>query len=52
MFRQDRGAYFHDIDGYHQTQTTNGWYPVTAAYDMAVGIGSPRVTKIAMANRP
>ena len=42
----------HDIAGYHQTQTTNGWYPLTAAYDMAVGIGSPRVNKIAMANRP
>lgn len=48
LFRQDRGAYFHDIDGYHQTETNNGWYPVTSAYDMAVGIGSPRVTKIAM----
>jgi kumamolisin len=52
MFRSDRGAYFHDIDGYHQTETTNGWYPVTAAYDMAVGIGSPRVSRIALANRP
>jgi kumamolisin len=52
MFRQDRGAYYHDIDGYHQTETGNGWYPVTAAYDMAVGIGSPRISRIALANRP
>ena len=52
LFRQDGAAYFHDIDGEHQTETTNGWYPVTVGYDMAVGIGSPRVTRIALANRP
>ena len=35
--------YFHDITGKKQTKTTNGYYPTTQKFDMATGIGSPRI---------
>ena len=41
--------FFHDITGVNQTENNNGFYPTTAAYDMATGIGTPRITAIAMA---
>jgi subtilase family serine protease len=47
LFRQAPRRFFHDIDGFRQTETGNGWYPVRPGYDMATGIGSPRVSRIA-----
>jgi subtilase family serine protease len=39
-----RAADFHDITGFHQPSTNNGFYPVTPAYDEATGIGTPNFT--------
>jgi subtilase family serine protease len=32
---------FHDITGFHQASTNNGFFPVTPGYDEATGIGTP-----------
>jgi len=40
-------TYYHDITGKFQTPNNNGYYPVTPGYDMATGIGTPRVSAIA-----
>ena len=43
------GAYaadFHDITGFHQPSTNNGFYPVTRCYDEATGIGTPNFTAL------
>jgi kumamolisin len=41
--------YFHDITGKNQTVNNNGFYPTTPGYDMATGIGSPRITNLVLA---
>jgi subtilase family serine protease len=41
LFQAKYSTYFHDITGVHQTENTNGKYPVTPDYDMATGIGTP-----------
>ena len=35
---------FHDITGFHQPSTNNGYYPTTFGYDEATGIGTPNMT--------
>jgi subtilase family serine protease len=35
---------FHDITGFNQASTNNGFYPVTPGYDEATGIGTPNFT--------
>ncbi len=49
LFRTDKAysTLFHDITGKNQTENNNGYYPVTPNYDMATGIGTPRITAIA-----
>jgi subtilase family serine protease len=37
-------ADFHDITGFHQQSTNNGFYPVTPGFDEATGIGTPNFT--------
>jgi kumamolisin len=47
------GAYafdFHDITGFHQPSTNNGFYPVTRNYDEATGIGTPNFTALITAS--
>jgi hypothetical protein len=47
-----RGSYrstFHDITGINQTVNNNGLFLTTRNYDMATGIGSPRISAIAAA---
>jgi subtilase family serine protease len=39
-----RAADFHDITGFGQASTNNGFYPVTPGYDEATGIGTPNFT--------
>ncbi|HEX4203549.1 MAG TPA: S53 family peptidase [Ktedonobacteraceae bacterium] len=43
-------TFFHDITGQNQTVNNNGYYPTTASYDMATGIGTPRIAGIVNAN--
>jgi subtilase family serine protease len=41
LFNRAYGFYFHDITGFRQPSTNNGFYPVTRFYDEATGIGTP-----------
>jgi subtilase family serine protease len=52
LFRSDNSysQFFHDITGKNQTENNNGLYPTTPNYDMATGIGSPRISGIAEYN--
>jgi kumamolisin len=52
MFRSSDAysKYFHDITGKNQTENNNGFYPTTPNYDIATGIGSPRITNFVLAN--
>lgn len=40
--------FFHDITGKNQTENNNGYYPTTSNYDMATGIGTPRISGIVL----
>lgn len=42
--------YFNDITGTNQTENNNGNYPTTPGYDMATGIGTPRISGIVKAD--
>ena len=46
LFRGAPSVYFHDITGAGQTTTDNGFFPVTRAYDEAVGIGTPKMAAL------
>jgi subtilase family serine protease len=46
LFNVAYGHYFHDITGVgpaQQAATTNGLFPTTPGYDMATGIGTPKM---------
>lgn len=43
LFNLDYQGYFHDITGIGQAVNNNGLYPVTPGYDMATGIGTPKM---------
>ena len=49
MLRGSYGSSFHDITGINQTVNSNGLFLTTRNYDMATGIGSPRISAIAAA---
>jgi subtilase family serine protease len=46
LYQSNYGKYFHDITGKNQTDNNNGLYPTTPNYDLATGIGSPRISNI------
>jgi subtilase family serine protease len=52
LFRSDNSysLFFHDITGQNQTENNNGLYPVTPTYDLATGIGTPRISGFAKSN--
>jgi subtilase family serine protease len=43
LLRTSYSEYFNDITGFGQTTTNNGYFPVTPFYDMATGIGTPKM---------
>ena len=51
LFRSNSAysKYYHDVTGKNQTENNNGYYPVTPEYDMATGIGTPRIAGIVAA---
>jgi hypothetical protein len=49
MLRGSYGRTFHDITGIDQPVNNNGLFLTTRNYDMATGIGSPRISAIAAA---
>ncbi len=43
LLRSDYRRNFHDITGFRQSTNNNGLFPTTPGYDMATGIGTPRM---------
>ena len=43
LFNADAEGYFHDITGIGQTTNNNGLFPTTPGYDLATGIGTPKL---------
>jgi subtilase family serine protease len=52
LFRTNNSynLFFHGISGQNQTENNNGLYPVTPNYDLATGIGTPRISGFAQSN--
>jgi kumamolisin len=46
LYDRDPGAYFHDITGIGQSTNNNGLYPTTPGYDLATGIGTPKMAAL------
>jgi subtilase family serine protease len=42
--------YYHDITGQNQAENNNGYFPTTPYYDVATGIGTPRISGIVLFN--
>jgi subtilase family serine protease len=43
-------VYFHDITGIRQTTNNNGLFPTTPGYDLATGIGTPKMAALIIAS--
>jgi subtilase family serine protease len=43
LFRTNHSEYFNDITGIRQATHDNGLFPTTPGYDMATGIGTPKM---------
>jgi subtilase family serine protease len=43
LYRTNPGGYFHDITGFHKLETNDGLYPTTPGFDLATGIGTPKM---------
>ncbi len=43
LYDLDPDGYFNDITGRHQSTNNNGLFPTTPGYDLATGIGSPKM---------
>jgi subtilase family serine protease len=46
LYNLDSDGYFNDITGIGQTTNNNGFFPTTPGYDMATGIGTPKMGAI------
>jgi|HubBroStandDraft_1064217.scaffolds.fasta_scaffold00704_9 subtilase family serine protease len=46
LYNIDPGLYFHDITGAGTPETSNGFFPTTAGYDEATGIGTPNMAAL------
>jgi subtilase family serine protease len=46
LYNSDYHGYFHDITGIGQTTNNNGYFPTTPGYDLATGIGTPKMGAI------
>jgi len=43
LYNQNYHGYFNDITGIGQTTNNNGLFPTTPGYDLATGIGTPKI---------
>ena len=43
LYNRDSDGYFNDITGFGQTTNNNGLFPATPGYDLATGIGTPKM---------
>jgi subtilase family serine protease len=46
LYNSDAEGYFNDITGIGQSTNNNGFFPTTPGYDMATGIGTPKMGAI------
>jgi subtilase family serine protease len=46
LFHLNAHAYFHDITGVAQSTNNNGFFPTTPGYDLATGLGTPKMRNI------
>jgi kumamolisin len=46
LFNLDEKRYFHDITGVGQIVNNNGLFPTTPGYDLATGIGTPKMSPL------
>jgi len=46
LYNLDPSRYFHDITGIGQHTVNNGLFPTTPGYDLATGIGSPKLAAL------
>jgi subtilase family serine protease len=55
LYNLDPRRYFHDITGVGKPQsaaTSNGLFPVTPGYDLATGIGTPKMAALITGSQP
>jgi len=43
LYRADPSEFFHDITGIGQSTNNNGLFPTKPGYDLATGIGTPKM---------
>jgi subtilase family serine protease len=46
LYNVNRGRYFHDITGIGQSTNNNGLFPTVPGYDLATGIGTPKMAAL------
>jgi hypothetical protein len=46
LFERSAAWYFNDITGIGQSTNNDGLFPTTPGYDMATGIGTPKMAAI------
>ena len=46
LYNINRGRYFHDITGIGQSTNNNGLFPTVPGYDLATGIGTPKMAAL------
>lgn len=46
LYKINPGHYFHDINGAGQVENNNGYFPTVPGYDLATGIGTPRMNHL------
>ena len=46
LYNINPGRYFHDITGIGQSTNNNGLFPTTPGYDLATGIGTPKMAAL------
>jgi subtilase family serine protease len=46
LYNSDPSLYFHDVTGIGQSMNNNGLFPTTPGYDLATGIGTPKMAAL------
>jgi hypothetical protein len=46
LYNINSRGYFHNITGVGQSTNNNGLFPITPGFDLATGIGSPKMAGI------
>jgi hypothetical protein len=46
LYNLNPRGYFHDITAFGHSTTNNGFFPTAAGFDLATGIGTPKMSAI------